>query len=80
MRRSEIIHRLLASAAVHDALGPTSEGDLLRSAAAMLLEQEIKHHRKAMQEYLERLDNGVRPALSEKTVTPSIVRFLPAMR
>lgn len=59
MRRSEIIHRLLASAAVQDALGPTSEGDLLRSAAAMLLEQEIQHQRKAMQEYLERLDNGV---------------------
>jgi hypothetical protein len=59
MKRSEIICRLIESAAMEDRFGASSEGDMLRTAAAMLLEQEIEHHRKTMQEYLERLNDGV---------------------
>ena len=62
MKRTEIITRLLTRAAYEDALGPTSEGDMLRQAAAFLLEDEIEHSRSAVVELaqrLERLNNGI---------------------
>lgn len=59
MKRSEVISRLLENAVMEDSFGASSEGDLLRTAAAMLLEQEIEHQRKAMREYLERLNDGI---------------------
>lgn len=59
MKRSDVISRLLEAAVMEDRFGATSEGDMLRTAAAMLLEQEIEHQRKAMSEYLERLNDGI---------------------
>ena len=59
MKRSDVISRLLEAAVMEDRFGATSEGDMLRTAAAMLLEQEIQHHRKTMQEHLERLNDGI---------------------
>jgi hypothetical protein len=59
MKKTDIIQHLLQRAAYEDTLGPTSEGAILREAAACLLENELQHSRQTVMELLERLNNGI---------------------
>jgi hypothetical protein len=61
MKKTDLITKLLERAAYEDTLGPTSEGAILREAAACILEQELQHSRQAVIELLERLNRGIQP-------------------